>query len=101
MIHRGFYSGYWAFARQSILPVQRQFIVINHRLTTILKHRNFSYKMPRAASPNSIDSQIARQVQLSVPGTVFTPDVFALIGSRAAIDKALQRLVARGELRRL
>lgn len=57
--------------------------------------------MPRAASPNSIDSQIARQVQRSVPGTVFTPDVFALVGSRAAIDKALQRLVARGELRRL
>lgn len=57
--------------------------------------------MPRAASPNSIDSQIARQVQLSVPGTVFTPDVFALVGSRAAIDKALQRLVTRGELRRL
>ena len=57
--------------------------------------------MPRAASPNSIDSQIARQVQQSVPGTVFTPNVFALLGSRAAIDKALQRLVARGELRRL
>lgn len=57
--------------------------------------------MPRAASPNSVDSQIARQVQQSTPGTVFTPDVFALLGSRAAIDKALQRLVARGELRRL
>lgn len=57
--------------------------------------------MPRAASPDSVDSQIARQVQQSTPGTVFTPDVFALLGSRAAIDKALQRLVARGELRRL
>jgi hypothetical protein len=32
---------------------------------------------------------------------VLTPDAFALLGSRAAIDKALQRLVARGELRRL
>ena len=57
--------------------------------------------MPRAASPNSIDSQIARYVQQSEPGTVFTLDVFALVGSRAGIDKALQRLVARGELRRL
>ena len=57
--------------------------------------------MPRAASPNSVDSQIARQVQGSEPGTVFTTDVFALLGSRAAIDKALQRLVARGHLRRL
>lgn len=57
--------------------------------------------MPRASSPNSIDSQISRHVQLSVPGTVFTPDVFALLGSRAAIDKALQRLVARDGLRRL
>lgn len=57
--------------------------------------------MPRTASPNSTDSQIARQVQLGAPGTVFTPDAFALLGSRAAIDKTLQRLVARGELRRL
>ena len=57
--------------------------------------------MPRAASPQSVDSQIALQVQHSHPGTVFTPDAFALMGSRASIDKALQRLVARGELRRL
>ena len=35
------------------------------------------------------------------PGTVFTPDPFALMCSRAAIDRAPQRLVARGELRRL
>ena len=57
--------------------------------------------MPRAASPHSVDSQIACVVQQSSPGTVFTPDAFALMGSRAAIDKALQRLVARGVLRRL
>lgn len=57
--------------------------------------------MPRAASPNSIDTQIARRVQRSARGTVFTPDSFAALGSRAAIDKALQRIVARGELRRL
>jgi hypothetical protein len=57
--------------------------------------------MPRAPSLNSIDTQIARRVQRSPRGTVFTPDTFAALGSRAAIDKALQRLVARGELRRL
>jgi hypothetical protein len=57
--------------------------------------------MPRAASPNSIDTQIARRVQRSARGAVFTPDSFAALGSRAAIDKALQRIVARGELRRL
>lgn len=57
--------------------------------------------MPRSTAPNSIGSQIAHQVQQSAPGTVFSPDSFALMGSRAAVDKALQRLVARGELRRL
>jgi len=58
-------------------------------------------KMPRSASPNSVDAQVARQVHQSSPGSVFTPDTFARLGSRAAIDKALQRLVARGGLRRL
>jgi len=57
--------------------------------------------MPRAPSLNSIDTQIARRVRRSARGTVFTPDSFAEVGSRAAIDKALQRMVARGELRRL
>jgi hypothetical protein len=49
----------------------------------------------------SIEGDIARRVHRSKPGTVFTPALFASLGSRAAIDKALQRLVARGELRRL
>ncbi len=44
---------------------------------------------------------MARRVRRSKPGTVFTPTLFAGLGRRAAIDKALQRLVARGELRRL
>lgn len=57
--------------------------------------------MPRAASPNSIDTHIARNVKRGARGTVFTPAMFATIGSRAAIDKALQRLVAKGILRRL
>ena len=57
--------------------------------------------MPRAASPQSIDAQIARRVQRRARGSVFTPATFTALGSRAAIDKALQRLVAKGELRRL
>lgn len=44
---------------------------------------------------------MARRVHRSKPGTVFTPALFASLGGRAAIDKVLQRLVARGELRRL
>jgi Family of unknown function (DUF6088) len=57
--------------------------------------------MPRAASPQSIETRIARRVQRSPRGTVFTPATFAALGSRAAIDKALQRQVAQGALRRL
>lgn len=57
--------------------------------------------MPRAPSANSLDTQLSRRVQRSASGTVFTPDSFATMGSRSAIDKALQRMVARGELRRL
>jgi Family of unknown function (DUF6088) len=51
--------------------------------------------------PASIDSAIGRRVQRAPPGTVFTPAHFAQLGSRDAVDKALQRLVARGALRRL
>ena len=57
--------------------------------------------MPRAASPNSIDTRIAQRVQRSARGTVFTPAAFTALGSREAIDKSLQRLVAQGALRRL
>jgi hypothetical protein len=57
--------------------------------------------MPRAPSAHSLDTQLSRRVQRSASGTVFTPDSFATMGSRSAIDKALQRMVARGELRRL
>ncbi len=57
--------------------------------------------MPRAPSIHSIDTQIARRVHRSARGTVFTPATFTALGSRAAIDKALQRLVKQGGLRRL
>ena len=48
-----------------------------------------------------IDAAISHEVRRAKPGTVFTPAQFASLGGRAAVDKALQRLVARGELRRL
>ncbi len=57
--------------------------------------------MPRTPSLQSTETRIARRVQHSRPGTVFTPSTFAALGSRAAIDKALQRQVAQGALRRL
>ncbi len=57
--------------------------------------------MPRADLPNSIDTKISRRVRHAARGTVFTPAMFAALGSRAAIDKALQRQVQEGTLRRL
>ena len=57
--------------------------------------------MPRAASENSIDTKISRHVKRCALGTVFLPDTFAAFGCRGAVDKALQRLVADGVLRRL
>lgn len=55
----------------------------------------------RRRVPSSIDAAVARRVQRAAPGTVFTPALFAKTGSRAAVDKALQRLVDRGAVRRL
>jgi hypothetical protein len=57
--------------------------------------------MPRSPSVNSIDTKITRHIQRCARGTVFVPDTFAAIGSRDLVDKALQRLVADGVLRRL
>lgn len=57
--------------------------------------------MPRTKSPSSIDAKISRHIQRCARGSVFLPDTFAAFGSRAAVDKALQRLVNEGKLRRL
>lgn len=56
---------------------------------------------PRRTVDSSIDAAISRKVRRAKPGRVFTPALFAGLGGRAAVDKALQRLVARDELRRL
>ena len=55
----------------------------------------------RRTVDSSIDAAISRKVRRAKPGSVFTPALFAGLGGRAAVDKALQRLVARDELRRL
>lgn len=51
--------------------------------------------------PLTVDASIARRVQRSPRGTVFTPADFASLGSQSAIKKALQRLAAKGKLRHL
>ena len=56
--------------------------------------------LPRRTVDSSIDAAISRQVRRASPGTVFTPALFVSLGGRAAVDKALQLLVARDELRR-
>ena len=55
----------------------------------------------RSPADSGVEADITRRVHRSKLGTVFTPAMFTSIGGRAAIDKAMQRLVARGELRRL
>lgn len=50
---------------------------------------------------SSSDADVVRRVTRAAPGSVFTPTHFSVSGSRAAIDKALQRMVMRGQLRRL
>ncbi|MDX9793528.1 MAG: DUF6088 family protein [Kiritimatiellia bacterium] len=57
--------------------------------------------MPSKPLQNSIESRIGRYVGRCGRGTVFTPATFAAVGSRAAVDKALQRLAAEGVVRRL
>lgn len=48
-----------------------------------------------------LKSDIAALIEAAGPGRVWTPTDFAHLGSRDAIDKALQRMVQAGELRRV
>jgi hypothetical protein len=57
--------------------------------------------MPRKELSYSVETKITKRVDRSAEGTVFTSATFAPLGSRTAIDKSLQRLVAQGKLRRL
>ena len=50
--------------------------------------------------PNSLPSKVNNRVR-GRPGDVWTPADFADLGDRTSIDKALQRLAADGDLRRV
>ncbi|MGB6103216.1 MAG: DUF6088 family protein [Pusillimonas sp.] len=50
---------------------------------------------------NDLKTQILAHMDASAPGKVWTPTDFSHLGSRDAVDKALQRLVAAGQLRRI
>lgn len=49
----------------------------------------------------TVGNKILEQIQQNGPGYVFTPKEFLELGSRQAIDTALSRLAAKGDIRRL
>lgn len=49
----------------------------------------------------NIGDQIAKAIKAAPPGRVWVPADFASLGSRDAVDKAMQRLVAKNILRRI
>ena len=94
--------------RRVIIPFQlfylseKRALFSDMKVTTSSPHASATRDArPRRTVDSSIDAAISRKVRRSKPGTVFTPALFAGLGGRAAVDKALQRLVARDELRRL
>jgi hypothetical protein len=50
---------------------------------------------------SALKTAILAQIQAAGPGQVWVPADFASLGTRDAIDKTLQRMVAAGELRRI
>ena len=50
---------------------------------------------------SDISDRISAQIDAAGPGHVWVPADFATLGTRDAIDKTLQRMVARGGLRRI
>ena len=55
----------------------------------------------RKAKGSDLKTQVIRQILDSAQSQVWTASDFATLGSRAALDKVLQRLVATRELRRI
>jgi hypothetical protein len=55
----------------------------------------------RKAKGTDLKSQVLKQILEASPNQVWTASDFAVLGSRSALDKVLQRLVAAGELRRI
>lgn len=58
-------------------------------------------KPGRRGRGESIDAAIRAQIAGAPAGKVFTPTDFIHLGSRAAVDKVLSRMVSGGELRRI
>ena len=50
---------------------------------------------------NDLKTQILAHMDRATPGQVWAPTDFAHLGGRDAVDKALQRLVASDQLRRI
>jgi hypothetical protein len=50
---------------------------------------------------HNLRSEISARIESDEPGRVWVPADFAQLGTRDAIDKALQRMVLAGELRRI
>jgi len=50
---------------------------------------------------SDLSDRISAQIDAAGPGHVWVPTDFATLGSRDAIDKTLQRMVTRGDLRRI
>jgi len=56
--------------------------------------------MTDGAQPKTLPDRLRARIK-DAPRQVWTPADFADIGDRAAVDKALQRMVASGQLRRI
>lgn len=69
-------------------------------LVLVRKNVIFSDMKSRRLPP-SAPAAVLRRIKRHGPGFVFTPADFARLGSRAAIDQALSRLVRAGEIRRI
>lgn len=50
---------------------------------------------------NDIKAQLMAHIDAAAPGRVWVPTDFSHLGSRDAVDKALQRLIAAGQIRRI
>jgi len=50
---------------------------------------------------NDLKTQIMAHIDAAAPDQVWVPADFSQLGNRSAVDKALQRLVAAGQLRRI
>lgn len=50
---------------------------------------------------SDLKTQIMAHIDAAAPGQVWVPADFSQLGNRSAVDKALQRLVAAGQLRRV